>query len=64
MDTFGWILLIAIVTIALWIYGIADILYGAGQGKQSKMLWLAIVILFPIIGVIFYFLVGKTYWKT
>lgn len=61
MDTAWVILIIALLTIALWIYGIADIFGGAIQGKGSKIIWLIIVIFFPIIGVILYFLFGKQY---
>ncbi len=60
MEALGWTLLIlGILTVALWIYAIADILRGSLEGQGSKVLWLIIVIFFPILGVIFYLLMGR-----
>lgn len=64
MDTVGWLLLLGFIAVVLWIYGIVDIIKGVGQGKRSKMLWLAVVIFFPIVGVILYFIFGKNYGRT
>lgn len=60
METFGWVILIlAIITIALWFYAIADIVKGTFSGSGSKMLWLVVVIIFPIIGAFLYLMMGK-----
>ncbi len=60
METLGWTLLVlGLITVALWIYAIADILRGSLEGQGSKILWLIIVLFFPIVGVVLYFLVGK-----
>ncbi|HAD96205.1 MAG TPA: hypothetical protein DCG19_02305 [Cryomorphaceae bacterium] len=60
METLGWTLLIlGLITVALWIYAIADILKGSLDGQGSKILWLVIVLFFPIVGVVLYFLVGR-----
>jgi len=52
-------IILGIVALALWIYGIYDILKGSISGSGNKIFWLIIVIFFPIIGVLLYFLIGK-----
>ncbi|MEX0928467.1 MAG: PLDc N-terminal domain-containing protein [Balneolales bacterium] len=60
METIAWVVLILfLITVVLWIYVIADIFGGAIQGSGRKALWLIVVIFFPIIGVILYFLFGR-----
>ena len=60
METFGWVLLIlAVIAIALWIYAIADIVKGSFSGSGKKMLWLIVVIIFPIVGAFLYLVLGK-----
>lgn len=60
MEELLWIILIlGIVAVGLWIWGLADILKGTFRGNGSKMLWLVVVIFFPIIGVILYLLFGR-----
>lgn len=60
MEEFALALIIlGIITLALWIYGIYDVLKGSVSGNTSKILWLIVIIIFPIVGVILYFLLGK-----
>lgn len=60
METLGWIfLIVAIITIALWIYAIADIIKGTFNGSGTKLLWLVVVIIFPILGAFLYLIIGK-----
>ena len=60
METLGWTLLIlGLITVVLWIYAIADILKGSLDGQGSKILWLIVVLFFPIVGVVLYLLVGR-----
>lgn len=60
MEEFGIALLIlGVVALGLWIYAIADIVKGAFSGSGSKILWLVVVIIFPIIGALVYLFIGK-----
>lgn len=60
MEEFALALIIlGIITLALWVYAIYDILKGSIAGDPKKIMWLIIVIILPILGVILYFLLGK-----
>lgn len=60
METFGWIMLVlALITLALWIYAIADIIKGSIGGSGNKIMWLIIVIIFPILGAFVYLAIGR-----
>lgn len=59
MDTTQIILILILITIALWIYGVVDIIRGVGKGDKYKIFWLVVVLLFPIMGVILYYFLGK-----
>jgi hypothetical protein len=53
----GKILIIAFITLALilWIWAILDITKSSFKQDRMKYIWLAFVILFPILGSIIYF---------
>lgn len=53
------IIILGIITLALWIYAFYDIFRGSIAGNPKKIMWLVIVLLLPILGVILYFLLGK-----
>lgn len=53
------IIILGIVALGLWVYAIADIVRGTFSGSSSKMLWLIVVIFFPIVGALLYLLVGR-----
>lgn len=60
METWAWIvIIIALLALALWIYAIADILRGSFRGDLSKILWLVVVIFFPVLGALLYLLFGR-----
>lgn len=60
MEQFGiGLILLTIISIALWIYAIADIVKGSLSGNSTKIMWLVAVIIFPILGAILYLLIGK-----
>ncbi len=53
------LILLSFISIALWIYAIADIVEGSLSGNSSKIMWLIVVIIFPIFGAILYLLIGR-----
>ncbi|MFZ6053151.1 PLDc N-terminal domain-containing protein [Halocola ammonii] len=57
--TFWTILILALISVALWIYAIGKIVSGSIQGDGRKILWLIVVIFFPIVGAILYLLFGS-----
>lgn len=60
MEQFGiGLILLSIISIALWVYAIADIVRGSLSGNSSKIMWLIVVIIFPILGAILYLLIGR-----
>jgi len=52
-------LIIGLLVLILDIVAIASVL-GGTSSLGRKLLWLAIILLFPVIGVIIYFLVGQS----
>jgi hypothetical protein len=52
-------LIIGLVVLILDIVAIISVL-GGTSSLGRKLLWLAIILLFPVIGVIIYFLVGQS----
>ena len=52
-------LVLGIIALILWIYAILDIVKGTFKGSGSKMLWLIVVIFFPIVGALLYLLIGR-----
>ena len=60
MESLGWVaLILGILALGLWIYAILDIVRGSLSGSGNKVLWLIVVIFFPILGAIIYLLIGK-----
>lgn len=60
METFVWVILtLTIISVILWIWAIFDIIRGGLAGDTSKILWMVVVIIFPILGVILYYLFGR-----
>jgi len=55
------ILMIALVvlTLTLWIWALVDIFKSKFENSSLKILWIAAILIFPIIGSIIYFQVGK-----
>lgn len=61
MENFAWVMFALIVIAAiLWIWAILDIVGGGLRGDTSKLLWLVVVIIFPILGVILYYFFGRS----
>ncbi len=60
MESLGWVaLILGILALGLWIYAILDIVRGSLSGSGNKVLWLIVVIFFPILGALIYLLIGK-----
>lgn len=60
MESLGWtVLVLSLVALGLWIYAILDIVRGSLSGSGNKVLWLIVVIFFPILGALLYLLLGK-----
>lgn len=58
MDTGGYGLL-AVVHLILWIIAMVSIITGGGS-PAHKVLWGCVVFFFPCIGLIIYYLIGRT----
>ena len=52
---------IVILTLGLWIWAIVNIVKSSFKDGAQKILWLVVVVLFPILGPIVYFQVGRKY---
>lgn len=60
MESLGWTaLVLSLIALGLWIYAILDIVRGSLDGSGNKILWLIVVIFFPILGALLYLLMGK-----
>lgn len=60
MENIAWIvLLLGIAAVILWIYAIVQIVRGSLGGNGNKILWLLVVIFFPIVGALLFLLIGK-----
>jgi hypothetical protein len=59
MDVAWILLIIGLFALVLWIYAIIDIVRGSLAGNSRKILWLIVVIIFPIIGAILYLILAK-----
>ena len=46
-------------TLILWIWAFIDIFKSRFENSMVKILWIAAIIIFPIIGSIIYFQIGK-----
>ena len=51
-------LIIGILTVALWIFGLMDILKHEFTGV-NKIIWLVLVFFIPILGSVLYFTIGR-----
>lgn len=56
---FVWVIL-TILLIVLWIVTLTDILKNNFRGPNNKLVWTTVVILVPFVGVILYYLVGRS----
>lgn len=60
MEEFGlFLLLFGLITLILWIYAIYDIVKGSLSGNNEKIIWLLVVIFFPVLGALCYLLFGR-----
>ena len=58
--TVGLPLVITLVVLVLWLWALYDILFvNATLSSAQKVFWVIIVLLFSIIGIIFYVLLGR-----
>ncbi|RLD42045.1 MAG: phospholipase [Bacteroidetes bacterium] len=56
-----FISVLVILTLSLWIWAIVDIVKSSFKDRAQKILWILVVVLFPILGPIVYFQVGRNY---
>ena len=56
-----FISVLVILTLSLWIWAIVDIVKSSFKDRAQKILWILVVVLFPILGSIVYFQVGRNY---
>lgn len=52
-------LLLILVLLLLWGYVILEIVTGTIRDSIDKLVWLLLVLLVPVLGVVFYLLVGR-----
>jgi len=58
MPNIGWLgVLIILVVLTLWIWGVVDLLKRAVPRKDFYK-WLGIIIIMPVVGFILYFMIG------
>lgn len=56
---FSFILpLLMLIILGIYIYSLVDILKHEFRGK-NKIVWIIVVLMFPLLGVLLYFLLGK-----
>jgi hypothetical protein len=51
--------LLGVLILILDIYAIASVLMGSSP-VERKLLWIVVIVLLPVIGMILYFLIGRT----
>jgi len=51
--------LVGAVVLLLDIYAIVSVLVG-GSGVMHKLLWIALILVLPILGMLLYFLIGRS----
>jgi len=54
---------LGILTAILWIWAFVDILKSRFDNPMSNGIWIVLILLFPILGSIIYFQLGKNYKK-
>lgn len=60
MEGFGiGLVALTIIALALWFFAIADIVKGSLARDTNRILWLLIVIFFPILGALLYLFIGR-----
>ncbi len=62
MFAFGLPELIILTVVVLWVIALVDILKNKFDGS-NKIIWLIVITIFPIIGVVSYYLTGRKYKK-
>lgn len=55
----GFIALIALPSV-LWLYAMADVVRNRFQQVSTKIVWMVVLCLFPPLGTLLYFLVGRS----
>ena len=57
---------LAVITLPsiLWLYAIADVVINAFNTLTLKVIWIAILCVFPPIGTLLYFLIGRSQRRT
>ena len=51
--------LVAVVILVLDIFAIVSVLLGSSE-VMRKLLWIAVILLLPIVGMVLYFLIGRS----
>lgn len=57
----SWIIIIffVIIPILLFIIALIDVLGKTFRTKKDKFIWIAVILIFPVLGAILYFLIGR-----
>ncbi len=55
-----WIVLFVIPVIALWVYGLFDLIRRRDLSTGKRVLWALLIIFLPILGVILYFYIAPS----
>lgn len=53
------ILVFFLIPAVLWIIALIDVLKSDFKDSINKLIWVLVIILFPIVGAIIYFMIGK-----
>lgn len=53
-------LLIALIPSLLWLYAVVEILTKAFKNGTDKIVWLLVVLLLPVLGLIIYYIFGRS----
>ncbi len=56
-----FILVLGILIMTLWVWAVIDIVKSEFKDTTQKVAWLVLVVLFPILGSIVYFQIGRKY---
>ncbi|WP_200974711.1 PLDc N-terminal domain-containing protein [Echinicola sp. 20G] len=51
--------ILAVLAIALPVWAIFDLVYSKFVGKNTKLLWIVLIFVFPFIGPLAYFIIGR-----
>jgi hypothetical protein len=55
-----WMIFLPLLMIGgLWIWAIVDIIKSEFEGSNDKVLFLLLVLLFPFVGTVIYFIIGR-----